>query len=251
MYIPRLDEFDRKIVILTGAGLSSPSGIKTFRGDDGLWNGYKVDEVCNIDTWKRNFEKVHKFYNELRNNIKIAKPNKGHKGIAEVISKYGLFKAYGGGEVIPITQNIDDLLERAGIEEVMHVHGKIQDMHCQDCGQIFTWGWRDFIPYKDVCPTCKSKWVKPSIVFFGESAPMYSYMKRAFEALKNPMSIFIVIGTSGKVVNLNRVLDYPCKKILCNLEASSEIDHTKFDKVYFTSVEDAIGSIIKDLNEWW
>ena len=251
MYVPVLDKYDQKIVILTGAGLSAPSGIKTFRGDDGLWNGYKVNEVCNIETWERNFEKVHEFYNKLRQDIKLANPNKGHKGLADIVLEYGLFNGYVDGEVIPITQNVDDLLERAGVPEVMHIHGKIQEMQCQECWDVFKWGWKDFVPHKDTCPSCGSKWVKPAIVFFGETAPMYSYMKRAFESLKNPRSIFVVIGTSGKVVNLDRVLDYPCKKILCNLEASGDIDHTKFDKAYFVSVEDAIDLIAKDIKMWW
>lgn len=251
MYIPRFVENTSKIVILSGSGLSAPSGIKTFRGDNWLWNWEKISEVCNINSWKENFEKVHNFYNHLRNIIKKATPNKAHKEIVKLVKKYWLFPKDKDGCVIPITQNIDNLLEKAGLDEVMHVHGKIWEMQCQDCGKIFEWGWEDFIPYKDTCPACKSKWVKPAVVFFGESAPMYTYMKRAFEFLNDPKSLFLVIGTSGKVININNLLDTTCKKILCNLAPSPYIDHTKFDKVYFDSIDNIIDKVVEDIYTCW
>ena len=116
-----------KIVFFSGAGLSADSGLGVFRGGNGLWDKYDVNQVCNINTWEKNYNLVHEFYSLRRVEYAKAKPNSMHKVIASLQQKYGKEK------VIVITQNIDNLLEDAGCTDVMHVHGRINYIHCTKC----------------------------------------------------------------------------------------------------------------------
>lgn len=256
MYIPKADlgyGFNnttlppKRIVIFSGAGISQPSGIQTFRDSDGLWENHKIDEVCNINTWKNNFELVHEFYNQRREQLKNVEPNAAHFMVAEIVEKYGKDNVYN------ITQNIDDLFERAGCkeDEIMHVHGNLTKLHCQACGEIWDIGYSKFNTEIDRCPKCNSlKGVKPKIIFFGESAPMYSYMYRAFEYLKNPDSIFIIIGTMGNVVTLTAPLKNKCTTILNNMEPSDYLPETLFTKTYFESCITAVEKIKEDVENF-
>jgi len=248
MYIPHRDKEDGpKIIIFSGAGLDAPSGIKTFRDSDGLWNEHKIEDVCTQSTWRDNFELVHKFYNDRRTNLKEVEPNHAHKVIKEIVDKYGK------ENVINVTMNVSDLLERAGIE-CLHVHGELTKMECEDCGNNWDIGYEKFNTEKDKCPECGAiKGVKPKIVFFGGSAGMYSYMNRAFEHTMNKDTIVIIIGTQGNVVDVeSKLINTPCKKILCNMQASADINVKKigFDKVYYESIETAIDKIKEDIDEF-
>mgnify|MGYP000187338856 CR=1 FL=1 len=115
-----------KILFFSGAGLSADSGLSTFRDANGLWDRYNIDEVCNFITWRQNYELVHEFYNARRLQYKDAKPNKMHEMIADIQ------KMYPESTTI-ITQNVDTLLEKAGCKDVMHVHGRIDYIHCVHC----------------------------------------------------------------------------------------------------------------------
>jgi len=249
MYIPRRTPEDGpKIIIFSGAGLSAPSGISTFRGDTGLWNDMDVDVVCNQRTWKANANAVHDFYNSMRTKLQSTEPSEGHNGIADIVQEYGKENVY------VITQNIDNLLEKANAD-CLHVHGELTKMECEACGNRWDIGYKEWDYENDRCPKCDSKKaVRPGIVFFGGQAGMYSYMWRAFEHTMNKDSIVIIIGTAGNVVSVEEnLIGTPCKKILCNLKPSGDINVKKcaFDKVYYESIETGIDKIKNDIKEWW
>ncbi len=143
-----------KILFFSGAGLSADSGLGVFRGGNGLWDKYDINKVCNIVTWRANYNMVHEFYSKRRCQYVDAEPNKMHKVIAELQNKYGEEK------VVVITQNIDNLLEKAGCRKVMHVHGHINYIHCTEClNEIYIEG--EYKPLK--CEKCGSVEFKPSI----------------------------------------------------------------------------------------
>jgi len=256
MYIPKADFGygksdgrrvpEKKIVVFTGAGISAPSGISTFRDANGLWENHKIEEICNENTWRDNFEAVHKFYNERRMQLSTVKQNVSHEAIVKLIEKYGANNIYN------ITQNVDDLFERAG-GDVLHVHGELTKMECEGCNHVWEIGYNAFDVHKDVCPNCKKvEDVRPKIVFFYGQAPMYTYMMRAFDYTMNPDTIVVVIGTMGNVVDVNNMLvGTPCKKILCNMEPSRDLPTGMFDKVYFESCETAIHNIVSDIDKYW
>ncbi|WOE71069.1 Sir2 family NAD-dependent protein deacetylase [Hydrogenimonas thermophila] len=239
----------KKIIFFSGPGISAPSGIKTFRDADGLWENHKIEDVCNFNTWKKIFELVHKFYNARRVQLKDVKPNEGHFGVRRVFEKYGK------ENVVNITQNVDDLFEQAGFQndEILHVHGELTKMQCFACGNVWDIGYNEFDISKDRCPKCNSlKGVKPKIVFFNESAPLYREMMKYFDHLSNPNTILVVIGTMGNVVPIAYLIgNTPAKKILCNKEPSEHLPEHLFDKIYYESIEDAMAKIEDDICSWW
>ena len=150
----------KKLVILTGAGMSSESGIKTFRDSGGLWEEYDVTEVATPMAWMKNRELVLRFYNERRRQLASSKPNEGHFGLA------GLEKYF---DVHIITQNIDDLHERAGSTKILHLHGELTKARsCADPSLVYDIGYKD-ISVGDNCE--KGSQLRPHIVWFGEEVP--------------------------------------------------------------------------------
>ena len=215
------------LVILSGAGLSADSGIQTFRGSDGLWEGHDVMKVANGLTWKQNWDLVRQFYNARRANIGTAEPNAMHRLIADWEQRY---------DIVNLTQNIDDLLERGGCKTVHHLHGELTKMRCDACGNVWDIGY-NAVSDTDRCNgkngTCNSlKGVRPKVVFFHEPAPLYSLM---YHAIKNltAQDCLVVIGTSGLVIDVNSLV-FDCKalKILNNLESSEHINEDYFDHVF-------------------
>lgn len=221
-------EIPQRVIIFSGAGLSAESGISTFRGADGLWANYDVNDVCNFYTWLDNFDLVHSFYNMRRVELGTVEPNEAHKTIARIQQRYGT------RQVFVITQNVDDLLERAGCQNVMHVHGELTKLRCLHCGYIWSIGYSEY--KHSECPTCKHhQAIKPSVVFFYEQAPMYRAMHERVSSISQD-DIIVVVGTSGKVVSISTLfMDIKAKgyKILNNLEPSSRIDEKLFDEIYY------------------
>ena len=172
-----------KIVFLTGAGVSRESGIKTFRDSDGLWEGHSVTEVASIEGWRKDKEKVLNFYNERRAQLDTVEPNLAHKLIAELEQKH---------DVVVVTQNVDDLHERAGSTNVMHLHGELRKM-CSSMNK------KSVLPYtQDIKVGDKHEdgsQLRPYIVWFGENVPMMP------DTTKEVMSadVLVVIGTSLEV----------------------------------------------------
>lgn len=231
-----------KILVISGAGISAESGIPTFRDANGLWENHSIDQVANYMTWKQNFDLVHRFYNQRRLALGTVQPNAGHKWFADLANRY---------EVTHVTQNIDDMLERAGHIKVVgptnplvHVHGFLTEMRCEACGKVWDIGYTEFKAGEDTCPKCGSKkGVKPNVVFFNENAPMYTYLYRALQNLKDD-DLVIISGTMGNVLPINAMLyDAPGKKILNNLEPHISIDESMFDLVVHKPLTKAIGDM--------
>jgi NAD-dependent deacetylase len=177
----------RNIVILTGAGVSAESGLATFRGPDGLWEGHRVEDVCTPEAFRRDPSLVHAFYDARREKLGTVKPNGAHQALARLDSDWP-------GELLLITQNVDDLHERAGSKRLVHMHGELTRGWCLACDERFV--WRRAMGASASCPSCRAEGqVRPDIVWFGE---MPYEMERIDEALRR-CDLFVSIGTSGAV----------------------------------------------------
>lgn len=177
------------IVVLTGAGISAESGIKTFRASDGLWEEHRVEDVATPEAFARNPNLVHRFYNMRRENLQSPqiKPNLAHIALAELEQKPNL-------SVTVVTQNIDNLHERGGSSNVIHMHGELLKCFCTLSGQRFEISGE--LTIDSVCDCCdKPGRLRPDIVWFGE---MPYQMDEIYEAIGN-CDLFISIGTSGNV----------------------------------------------------
>jgi NAD-dependent deacetylase len=190
----------KKLVILTGAGMSSESGIKTFRDSGGLWEEYDVSEVATPMAWKKNRDLVLRFYNERRRQLELSKPNEGHVGLAK-LEKYF--------DVHIITQNIDDLHERAGSTKVLHLHGELTKARSTvEPALIYDIGYKDINP-GDNCK--KGSQLRPHIVWFGEEVPN---MDEAAN-ITGDADIFVVVGSSLNVYPAAGLIAYaPAKASL-------------------------------------
>jgi NAD-dependent deacetylase len=182
----------KKLVVLSGAGISAESGLKTFRDEDGLWEGYDVQEVATATAWKRNPALVLEFYNMRRKGVKAAKPNAAHYGLAELEKDF---------DVHIVTQNIDDLHERAGSTKVLHLHGEILKMRS---------GKDDTLIYPiegNIALGDKAEdgaQLRPHIVWFEEPVPM---IEEAIKVVK-AADIFVVVGTSLAVYPAAGLVNY-------------------------------------------
>lgn len=176
------------IVVLTGAGISAESGLKTFRGDGGLWEGEHIEDVCTPEAFARDSARVNRFYNERRRLLlRDAKPNPAHFALAD-------FERRHAGQLTLITQNVDNLHEQAGSQHVMHMHGELLKARCLSTLTILP--WVDDITAETPCPCCDQLGrLRPHIVWFGE---IPFYMFDIDDALAS-CDVFIAIGTSGTV----------------------------------------------------
>ncbi|MCH3923715.1 MAG: NAD-dependent deacylase [Bacteroidales bacterium] len=192
----------KKIVVLTGAGISQESGISTFRDSDGLWENYPVSEIANYDSWERNEEQTRGFYNMLLKKLIKAQPNEGHKQLVRLEERY---------DVTIITQNIDDLHERAGSKKIIHLHGELKKAcSVTDNSEVYPIKG-DELKKSDVDKNGKP--LRPFIVWFGEAVPMIEPAIKECEKA----DIFIVVGTSLVVYPAAGLLNYAkpgCKKYL-------------------------------------
>lgn len=177
------------IVVLTGAGISAESGIATFRASDGLWENHRIEDVASPEGFDRDPELVHTFYNGRRQQILSddIRPNAAHDALAR------LERQYPDG-VMVVTQNIDDLHERAGSHNVLHMHGEILQMRCRNTGIVYP--CKQDTDVAQVCECCgQAGNLRPNIVWFGE---MPFYMDEIYSALSG-CDLFVAIGTSGNV----------------------------------------------------
>lgn len=175
------------IVILTGAGISAESGLATFRGSSGLWNGCRVEDVATVEAFEHNPEGVRRFYNRLKQEVRKAEPNEAHRAITALQKNYP-------GRIDVLTQNVDTLHEKAGNVNVYHIHGQINRALCLNCASTLE-TWED-VTGDTACPVCGAAGtMKPDIIFFGE-IPYYA--DRSERLLRNA-GLFISIGTSGVV----------------------------------------------------
>ncbi|KXX68986.1 NAD-dependent deacylase [Flammeovirga sp. SJP92] len=202
----------KKITVLTGAGISAESGIATFRGSDGLWEGHDIMEVASPEGWSKNRALVLHFYNERRKAAKKAVPNRGHLILAELEKDF---------DVTIITQNVDNLHERAGSSNIIHLHGQLfQSRSTLDEHLIYDMK-SDEINIGDKCE--RGSQLRPNIVWFGEDVPL---METAIE-ITEQSDIFIVVGTSLQVypaANLIHFTPSHCKSYLIDPKAPENAD---------------------------
>jgi NAD-dependent deacetylase len=176
----------RNIVILTGAGISAESGLRTFRADDGLWEDHRVEDVASPQGFRRDPELVQRFYDARRVNILAAEPNAAHLALGRLDARWD-------GELLIVTQNIDDLHERGGAKRVLHMHGEGLSAWCTACDARHR--WTGTLLDDPPCPACGASALRPDIVWFGE---MPYEMDRIFAAIARA-DLFVSIGTSGAV----------------------------------------------------
>jgi NAD-dependent deacetylase len=174
------------IVVLTGAGISAESGLATFRGPGGLWEGHRVEDVCTPEALSADPELVHGFYDARRAALASVEPNAAHHALARLDAEWP-------GAILIVTQNVDDLHERAGAKRLVHMHGELLSALCANCGDRGRWDGR--LPPGTACGVCDSLALCPDIVFFGE---MPYHMDEIETALRQ-CDLFVSIGTSGAV----------------------------------------------------
>jgi NAD-dependent deacetylase len=177
----------RNIVILTGAGISAESGLATFRGPDGLWEGHRVEDVATPEAFARNPALVQRFYDLRRAALKGVEPNAAHRALARLDAEWT-------GELLIVTQNVDDLHERAGARRLLHMHGELKSVWCRACDARAA--WEEDLSGAPPCPACgRAGQLRPDIVWFGE---MPHDMERIDRAIMDA-DLFVSIGTSGAV----------------------------------------------------
>ncbi|MCX6398349.1 MAG: NAD-dependent protein deacylase [Propionibacteriales bacterium] len=175
-----------QIVVLTGAGISAESGVPTFRDADGLWEGHRVEDVATPEGFEHDRATVQRFYDDRRAALRTVDPNPAHVALAEL-------EATMGDALLVVTQNIDNLHERAGSRNVVHMHGELLKARCRACGAVSPWDGT--LLDEPACPGCGVKDLRPDVVWFGE---MPYEMDRIADALAEATH-FVSIGTSGAV----------------------------------------------------
>ena len=173
-----------RIVVLTGAGISAESGLRTFRAEDGLWEDHRIEDVATPEAFVRDPALVHRFYNARRTAAAQAQPNAAHRALADLARRHDLTL---------VTQNVDDLHERGGSSDVIHMHGELTSALCAACGH--RWPSPADTDTTMLCPACGTAAVRPDIVWFGE---MPYHMEQIWAAIEQA-DIFAAIGTSGQV----------------------------------------------------
>lgn len=214
----------KNIVILTGAGISAESGLKTFRAEDGLWEGHPVEQVATPEGFAANPDLVQRFYDERRAQVLAAKPNAAHEALARLSREWS-------GELLLVTQNVDDLHTRGGAADVLHMHGEVLSAWCLGCDTRHRWeaALRDGPP----CPACGEVAMRPDIVWFGEMP----YKMDAIYAALAQCDLFVSIGTSGAVypaagfvAEASRVGAATLELNLERSQGSSQFDETRLGR---------------------
>lgn len=225
-----------KIILFSGAGVSAQSGISTFRDSGGLWECYKIEDICSAGVMQTNRQETIEFYNKRRIDIKDKKPNYAHEQIAKFKNTYP-------SEVAVITQNVDDMFERAGCKEVIHLHGYLPNLRCESCEKRVNIGYEQ--QNDDIKCACGGNF-RPDIVFFGENAPMYEKLNYEIQNC----DVFVVIGSSGNVIPTDTVAAFVQYSILNNLEPSTAIKDEFYNKVLYKKATQAIDEIICDCKKF-
>ena len=224
------------IMILTGAGISAESGIKTFRDSGGLWEQHRVEDVATPEAFERDPDLVQRFYDERRSSIQATQPNAAHFALAQLERVWP-------GYITIVTQNIDDLHERAGSKNVIHMHGELLRAWCTSCDTRVS--WLSSLVDKPSCPNCTSPSLRPDVVWFGE----YPYHTEVIQTVLKNASVFVSIGTSGSVypaagfVETARSLSKPTLEL--NLEPS--IGSMRFHENRFGLASETVATWVNEL----
>ena len=228
---------ESKIVILSGAGISAESGIKTFRDQNGLWENHDVMEVATPQGFASNPSLVYQFYNQRRQQLlwPDVAPNPAHFALTTLQKKWR-------GEVIIITQNVDDLHERAGAKNVIHMHGELLKARCQKSGQIFE--CHQDITSDSICRCCQEKGnLRPDIVWFGE----IPYFMNEIEKHTSESELFVAIGTSGLVYPAALLVSWARSAGAQTIEVN--LEPTERSQIFHHSYQERAGSLIPKLVE--
>ncbi len=229
-----------RIVILTGAGISKESGLDTFRDADGIWAKVNLEDVATPEAFARDPETVHAFYNARRQGLlaESVQPNPAHLALARLEAEWP-------GEVLLVTQNIDDLHERAGSRNLIHMHGEILKGRCLACGSVSA--WREDMDLESRCPGCEATGhLRVDVVWFGE---MPYQMDRIFAALE-ACDLFVSIGTSGAVYPAAGFVEAAratgrAHSVELNLEPSDR--HSAFAERIYGPASDVVPSYVEAL----
>ncbi|HRI00900.1 MAG TPA: Sir2 family NAD-dependent protein deacetylase [Saprospiraceae bacterium] len=224
-----------KIVVLTGAGISAESGIKTFRDAGGLWEGHKIEEVATPEAWRKNPTLVNQFYNERRRQLLNTKPNEAHK-ILVALEQFHT--------VSIITQNVDDLHERAGSSEVLHLHGELRSVR-SSLNPNLRYRWDKDLNHDDLCELGSP--LRPDIVWFGEDVPKIADAIDIVETAE----MLVIIGTSLAVYPAAGLIHYAPRSIpIIYIDKNPNIDQAKPNrsnlKVYSANASEALSQMIED-----
>ena len=175
-----------RIVVLTGAGISADSGVPTFRGADGLWEGHRIEDVATPGAYERDPDTVLAFYDARRRGVAAVAPNAAHRALARLEGAIG-------DDLLVVTQNVDDLHDRAGSRNLVHMHGELRRALCLACGARPAWDG-DLL-HRPTCPDCGERMLRPDVVWFGEMPYGLDRIEQAVVAC----DVFVSIGTSGAV----------------------------------------------------
>lgn len=226
----------KKIVILTGAGISAESGLGTFRDEGGLWAQHRIEDVATPEGFARNPDLVHRFYNARRAQARGATPNTAHHALARLEQDFK-------GEVILVTQNVDGLHEAAGSRRVMHMHGFLEGALCAQCDA--RWPAPLEMAQHMQCPQCRAQAVRPDIVWFGEMPyqmdEIYTHLAEA--------DLFAAIGTSGNVYPaagfVQEANGFGAQTVELNLEPSATV--SQFGQTIFGKATDTVPAWVDSL----
>lgn len=229
----------QKLVVLSGAGMSAESGIETFRDNDGLWENHEVMEVASIDGWRKNPELVLEFYNQRRAQLKEVQPNEGHKALADLEDRF---------DITIVTQNVDNLHERAGSSNVVHLHGELNKVRSVTYEDVI-YEWTGALKLGDLCE--RGTQLRPHIVWFGEMVPM---LEHAILEVATA-DILMVVGTSMQVYPAASLVGYfdPSGKIYY-VDPKPQVNYemSRFGglKIFPEIASVGIPRVIGDLLEW-
>mgnify|MGYP001164999562 CR=1 FL=1 len=232
---------DKNIFILTGAGISKESGIETFREKDGLWDNYRIEDVCTIQAFQKNPDFVNNFYNERKKKLERPDilPNEAHKSLVKLEKNCR-------GNFLIVTQNIDNLHEKAGTKKILHMHGTMNKVYCMYCKHVETFDFELSSNY--VCKNCRNKGkVRVDVVWFGEQP---KYLDKIYSFLEN-VDIFISIGTSNNVYPAAGFIDFSnqLQKKIEFYEFNIEITNKSslFDKRFIGPASETLPKFVDDV----
>lgn len=221
-----------KVVVLTGAGVSAESGIKTFRDSDGLWEGHNVMEVASPEGFAKNPKAVLEFYNQRRQQLLTVQPNAAHKALVDLEKKH---------EVTIITQNVDDLHERAGSSNVIHLHGELLKVRSTGDENLVL-EWKEDLNIGDLCE--KGYQLRPHIVWFGEMVPLLDTAASIVEQA----DILIIIGTSMQVYPAAGLMQYAKPEVpIYFIDPKPSISETNRIKVYAENASIGVPKVVEEL----
>lgn len=225
-----------KITVLTGAGISAESGVPTFRDAGGLWEGHRPEDVATPEAFHAQPDLVHRFYDARRAALAAIRPNPAHQALARLEQVLG-------DDLLLVTQNVDDLHERAGSTRVLHMHGELRSALCRACGARVRWDAD--LGHRPPCPACGVADLRPDVVWFGEVP--YG-MQRIHEAL-DESDVFVSIGTSGQVYPAAGFVSHAFRSGARTVELNLDRSHgtSMFDDVRHGPASEVVPAWVEEL----